>query len=485
MNRRNLRYHQADLPEHRGNPLIEALPAIKGDDEVLKKLINVPVCKAQERDLPPQLRKMLVQRILELIQPIPEYLTYFRAIENAIFSGYSTKNPFSPTTAHYLHYLDSDETPVQPVTGRFQPCGSATTIIGDSGLGKSVMLNNVLNYFPQVLEHKQYHGRKLNLKQIVWVRMDCPHDASISGFCIAAFQAIEDLLGVKIVEDAFRGRPSVEKMQNVLERLIRTSFIGLIAIDEFSNIHINKSGGLNKLLKWLLNLMNRSGVPFVFSGTWEMADILTKQLRIARRSEAGGTIIMDVLPPEVWDIFVKRLWRLQWTNPPTKLSQELYNRLARIADGSIDTAVKVFMKAQQLVIGSGDERITSSVLDSAFRLSCPLTQAARRIIQTDNNALKNIELNFDSGMELDSEIGEKEVLMNLKDQADKNLVPGDLTRVQHPEFRQNILSLRTDESMLNKINNSDIVRSAAGKDNPLSYFKDAGLLLEQPLIISP
>src|SRR5690606_23258279 len=98
-------YENNQLPEYLGNPLVEALPPIISDREVLLRLILMPDYDRSERSLPAEIREKLVNRIKKLIQPLPEYLKCYRAMETALIDSYSSKNPFSPTTSHYLHYL--------------------------------------------------------------------------------------------------------------------------------------------------------------------------------------------------------------------------------------------------------------------------------------------------------------------------------------------------------------------------------------------
>lgn len=467
MNPSNVKYHKAELPEFSGNPIIEALPPIKSDEEIIAGLLNVPNCDAKERELESHLRRIHVKRIQNFIQPIPEYLTCYRAIESALLNGYSSKNPFTPTTTHYLHYLDTKETPVQPVTGCFMPRGAALTVVGNTGTGKSHMLKSILNSIPQVIKHTNYHGKKLELTQLVWVNIECPHDASISGFCKAAFQAIGDAVGEDVLSECTKGRPSIEDMQIKLEKLVRRWFIGIFIVDEYSNIDIGKSGGEYKLLKFLLNMMNRSGVPFVFAGTCELLEILVKQERIARRVESLGMIKMEALQPDVWDVFIKRLWRLQWTNTPTPLSDKLSAVMYDLSFGVIDTAVRIFMKAQDSIIGSGEEKITEPVLELAYRNACILSQYSRTLVEESNYSVSNTKKTSNN-----NKTGEEDLEVTRI---------GDLTRVQHSEFNTNILSLRNLNTFLSKIDHSDTLRSAIEHDDPIDFLINNGTILNMPL----
>lgn len=51
--------------------------------------------------------------------------------------------------------------------------------IGCSGSGKTTTLNKVLSTYPQVIYHSE-----LNFTQIVYLRVDCPHDGSLKSLCL-------------------------------------------------------------------------------------------------------------------------------------------------------------------------------------------------------------------------------------------------------------------------------------------------------------
>lgn len=89
-------YQDAILPEHRGNPLIEALPAKKPWEEVMEKFSNYPDYAediAHHDD--PLFREEYLNRIDEIRQPLTDYEACFRAVERSIKKGYSTKNPLN------------------------------------------------------------------------------------------------------------------------------------------------------------------------------------------------------------------------------------------------------------------------------------------------------------------------------------------------------------------------------------------------------
>ena len=78
-------YHEAILPEHKGNPLIEALRPKRSWEEVMEEFSNYPDYAeeiAYHRD--PLVRDEYLSRIEEIRQPLTDYQACFRAVERAI-----------------------------------------------------------------------------------------------------------------------------------------------------------------------------------------------------------------------------------------------------------------------------------------------------------------------------------------------------------------------------------------------------------------
>ncbi|CAK3070674.1 hypothetical protein VCRA2133E348_610001 [Vibrio crassostreae] len=85
-------YQDAILPEHQGNPLIEALPVKKTWESVMEDFSNYPDYAEDIADHPdPLVRDEYLNRIEEIRQPLTDYEACFRAVERAIKKGYSAK----------------------------------------------------------------------------------------------------------------------------------------------------------------------------------------------------------------------------------------------------------------------------------------------------------------------------------------------------------------------------------------------------------
>lgn len=330
------KYVNAILPEHQGNPLIEALPEKKTWEELMNQFSNYPDYAEEICDEPdPLVREEYLSRIKQLRQPLHDYYECFRLIERAIKEGYSTKNPFSPSTRCYLHHLVDEKPSIEPIDGYFQPNGDGITLIGDSGVGKTCMLEQILNYFPKVILHDTYHGKPMDvMKQVVWCKVDCSHNSSVRELCVDILSALD------IALDRKRTSPgaTIGALLVQIEQQIKSSFLGILVIDEMQRMKFRRTGGENNLLNFLHSLMNKLGVPILFCANPPLDVSLAKTLKAARRAESGGYMRMRPLEKdsEQWKIFIRQLWNYQWTNIYTELTSELSDTLYDLSLGNLD-----------------------------------------------------------------------------------------------------------------------------------------------------
>lgn len=472
-------YYEAILPEHRGNPLIEALPPKVEDDELVIKLSNYPERLVEETTLEAIERLDYLTRLKTLRQPLPLYFDVFRAIEMAIKEGYSAKNPLSPTTMNYLHYSSENRPNVEPRTGFFKPKGSGITIIGESGVGKTCMLEQVLNCFPDVIEHRYYQNKVLAIPQVVWIKVDCPDDSSVKGLCHRILEQIDQKLGHSPTKPA----GTIALLLQQIESKMKSNFLGILVIDEMQNLNLAKAGGADRLLGFLHNLVNNLGIPILFCANPPFDELLSKSFKSARRAESSGYFDVELMKnDDEWELFVDELWCLQWTNVETPLTPSLNNKLYSLSAGNMDLAVRIYYSAQKAIIGSSDERITEEVLDLgasiAIRATKQLTEEMRK-----KNAISILKRNRKEGnAELNNHRSEDSSSKEVINTKSKTVtIPGDLTRPHHPEFADALTEIGLAEDLINRVLDTSLIQRASEEANALETLKQSGTLCDEPL----
>lgn len=467
------KYEEAILPEHNDNPFILALPKKKSDSEVIEALSFYPEIGCVTTISEPHIRKDFLVRLEQLVQPMPEYLNTFRFIERALKQSYSSKNPFSPSTMSYLHYLNYNDLRTQPSTGAFNAKGTAISIIGESGIGKSIMLERILSYYPQVIQHKKFKGKDLNLNQILWLKVDCPHDGGLKGLCHSILNRLGECTGINYKPDR-----EVATLQDQIEVLLRSNFVGVLVIDEVQRLTLAKTGGAGKFLSFIVKLINTSGIVIVFCGNPELSNLFKREFRNARRAESGGYIEMRKMQEDMWDIFIEELWYLQWTSKKTPLTPKLRKKLYFLSDGIVDIAVRTFKEAQEIVIGSSSEIIDEDILDKAHQRACPLTKDLMQPESRPNplSLLTRKSRRVEGDIPPTTEKKSKARLLS-----DTKDIPAIINRCPHDEFSEKVIELTLHPSLNDIIVYDHLLMNTPINVDSIVSLKNSNTLLSNPL----
>ncbi|MEM1309814.1 MAG: ATP-binding protein [Cyanobacteria bacterium P01_H01_bin.153] len=372
-------YRDPIISSYRDNPLIEALPPILTEDEVMELLTHYPNYDPQERQLPSHLRLHLIQNALQFFAPLPVHLDLEQRFSRMIRLGYQARNPADPAFWGNLH------TKVQSMgrlRGHVRSTATGFTILGISGVGKTSAVEAILSLYPQVILHTEYQQRELSFTQIVWLKLDCPFDGSIKGLCLNFFQAVDDLLGSRYYENYASGRPTVDTLLPRMALVASTHSIGVLVIDEIQHLSEAKSGGSKKMLNFFVQLINTIGLPVILVGTYKAMSLLSGEFRQTRRGTGQGDLVWDrMAQDDIWQLFLESLWTYQYIRQPTKLTPSLSKALYEATQGITDFAVKVYMLAQVRAISNGKEtlnaRMIRSVAEGSLRLAEPILTALR------------------------------------------------------------------------------------------------------------
>lgn len=437
-------YKEQLVPEYAGNPLIEALPQIMARDEVIENLAYFPTYSEEQRNEPAHIRAQLIENAREFFIPQGIHLEIETKISCMLRRGLMARNPMAwgywkdfNTRIASLH-----QNPAAIRYPRAKARGFA--IVGMGGIGKSTTVENILALYPQVIVHTQYQDKVFILKQLVWLKLDCPRDGSTRSLCENFFLTVDDILGTdyynKYVGSGYRHNTNVLLIH--MARVASIHCLGLLVIDEIQDLSAAKSGGAKVMLNFFVSLENTIGVPYNLIGASEARHLFTNDFRHARRAseqgdvnwkpmnekikkspeeygkeleQANGKKVDEYKVDPVWAEFVKALWMYQYVKKLTKYGDDLLkdNRVHALYDesqGVTAVASALFLLAQRRAIASGTETITAGLIRSVARDSQDFIADTigehKKGVRYDTSAISDdSDLPYDSSQGLNSTSG--------------------------------------------------------------------------------
>jgi hypothetical protein len=380
------------LDDYRGNPLIEALPPIMNEGEAVRQLASKPNYQPSERNLPVHLRMHCVQRIgRDFFQPLSRHVELEQKLSRLIRDGYVGRNPLTPNYA-FRSRRDAYDLIVSGKTEGFpvnNPTSSGFALVGISGIGKSSSILRILSLYPQVIVHSKYKETDLNLYQIVWLKMDCPHDGSIRGLCLNFFHAVDSLVGTQYYRKHASGRKTVDELLPIMAQVAAVHCIGVLVIDEIQNLIEAKIGTASKMLNFFVQLVNTIGLPVILVGTHKATPVLNGEFRNARRGTGQGDDIWERMKnDEEWHWLLQGLWKFQWTEEQAELTPQFVDVMYQESQGITDIAIKLFMLAQWRALDQQSPCITPDHIVSVARDRLQLLQPALSALRSgDRNKI--------------------------------------------------------------------------------------------------
>lgn len=362
--------------EYEGNPFIEALPPIMQEiSDIKANLIGKIDYDPQDILRSKNERIHLTSQLLhQFFQPITRHISLESKISILIRQGYIGRNIADGKLNQHLQNGYERIMSGDINAFRFEAPKSTAlsySLIGCSGSGKSTTLYRILSLYPQVIYHEKY-----NFTQLVYLKIDCPHDGSLKNLCLHFFKAIDVALGTEFEKRVALKRLGIEALLNYMRQITNTYAIGVLVIDEIQHLSVKNSGGAEKMLNFFVTLINVVGLPVVMVGTPKAKFIFDGDLRSARRGAGFGAVIWEPMknhPPSSntstkteWIAFTNALWKYQWLTNKEQLSDEIRDCWYELSQGVLDIVVKLFVLAQCRAIMTKLERITPSLLRQVY-----------------------------------------------------------------------------------------------------------------------
>lgn len=372
-------YRDTGVALYRGNPLIEALPPILDPAGAKNVIERLPAYDPLARIKPAHLRRQELLALRLVHKALPCHLELEAAISADLRAGYISRNPV--TSPSLVFSLARSAQPFAETVERglnlSNPFTGTTCLIGPAGSGKSTSVVNTLLSYPQVIDHKAYtDGTKLGIQQIVWLKLDVPHDGSIRGTCLSLCMIVDQILGTRYLRRALTLR-AANAMLPLIAQMCAAHLIGIIVVDEVQNINVARSGGQNQMRSFFMALQNVLGVQTMLVGTEQAVSSISENLMLARRTTGSqGQIKWNRMANDRdFAILVKGFWEYQYTSKPTPLTAELVRVLHFLSAGIPDLAIKIYSLAQSRAIGNreiANEQISIRLLQSVTADRLPI-----------------------------------------------------------------------------------------------------------------
>jgi hypothetical protein len=372
-------YKPAILPEHAGNPLIEALPRFRTAEEVLGAIGISPRFSEEDRLQDPYIRMLSVLSLRTFFAPLKMHWKVIEQMGLVIRDGYAYRNPARSDyrKAQIEFYRQSMEGAIVPITLPKPSTAPSFSVFGVSGMGKSSIVDRILSFYPQALVHPQYH-----FMQLVWLKVDCPMDGSLKQLLLGIVAQIDKLLGTSHYDEV-KKRTEIDKLVLDVAKISAQHHLGVLVIDEIQHLLDAPGVGPARMLNFFVTFANEVKVPFVLVGTPKAEKMLAVLFREARRVSDAGTIHWDRMKlGQEWQYFIDSLWPFQWTAKPTPLTDELSKAMYFETQGITAIAVRLYQLVQLEAIRSRKESVTKRLISDVASESFSLLQPALRALRS-------------------------------------------------------------------------------------------------------
>lgn len=382
-------YTISGIPQYDSNPLIAGLPPILSEESVAELLERRIAYTEQQRSLPIHIRQHAVLSTLQFFQPLSHHFELESKISKILRFGYVSRNPLSSSLARD-GYSDPQNLPYAGLT---PPTAMSSNFIGTSGMGKTTAIDRILSLYPQVIDHTEFNQKPVALRQVAWLKLQCPHSGSVKGLCLNFFREISRITSTDYLKMYGATRLTTDQLVPVIAAIANLHSLGILVIDEIQHLSSAASGGSRKMLNFFVELTNTVHVPVFLIGTTKAISVITQEFRSARRScGLGETIWKPMDYDEEWEFFVNSFWKYQYTQKCIPLTEELLRTLHYESQGITDFAVKLYLLSQIRAITTHFEQVNCEMIRSVARDSLGSAQPFLCALRNRNfDALADLE----------------------------------------------------------------------------------------------
>ena len=257
------------------------------------------------------------------------------------------------------------------------------TIIGDSGIGKSRAISEVLKV---IAGDNQIETEKPFRKVVPCISVQTPFDSSVKSLLLEILKEADLHLETNFYDQAIRSKATTDVLIMTVSQ-VALEHLGMIVVDEIQNVIKAKQG--RNLVGCLTQLINYSGIAIVMVGTPECIDFFESEMYLGRR--AVGLRYGPLKYNETFQKICEYLFSLYYVRQAPILTEDLCAWLWSKTQGNISALIGMIAGAQELAILSGREELNKEALQEAYDTRLASLQVFLRPKETKQTARKKKE----------------------------------------------------------------------------------------------
>lgn len=342
------------------NPLIEALPESLDTDSFFKEIRCCPPAPHDLYHMTMGERRQGLALLPTVFVPL-DYMYYvYDALYRMLQSSYYTLTSRESVTR--MNALFASDGAVN-VYGTQAQSGA---LLGTPGLGKTTTLKRCLMLMPQVIAHEKYLDKPFFCKQVLWLFVECPSDASQKTMVYNIVHALDKAVGSNHLDYLMRTHSNAASaVATYIKVLCLTYHVGLLVIDEIQNVvaTAQRTNRLKPLIRFLTELTNDSCTAIYFTGTMLAERVFQSEEYLRRRTR--GPRLLPFKPDGAYRDFLQALWPYQFTPERAELTDKLANQVYDYSGGIPAYISKLLEEAQAQALMRGMNRIDGKLVTAA------------------------------------------------------------------------------------------------------------------------
>jgi hypothetical protein len=380
-----------------GNPFIEALPPLESSkQDIVERMTYLPPePTSADRKASEIVRIAELAMLNTIVYPLSEYKRAGTNATQNIRETYVGRNPITiqdTTRRRALSLRDRHATNLA-FPSNFASTARGQALLGYSGCSKTTFANAFSLPYDVVIHHTRFNDLPFEHRQLPWVKLRVPHDATLKSLCLQFFTTVDRMLGdTRFLKEAQRA-DSIAAMALVMSDVCDRVAVGTIFIDEVQNLRSAKNGHAEIVLNFLSEIIESAGISLLIAGTPAVQQVIARSVRNIRKATSGGDNwfgLLNVADGE-WEAFAECYWGYQFVQKKRALTKETLSAWYQCSAANPAFAALSFNLAQRLEIGGREFIDETSFQRVAKHDMSSLGPAVSALLSGKQEVLRNFD----------------------------------------------------------------------------------------------